>query len=433
MKKVFLLALAIRLLLSFGSYHPDLGNHLDWGIKFWSIGPSKLYEYQFWQVSWLNQPPGTAYLFALVRKIYEGVFGLFWFLNLKIPLFPSSLIPFLEEKLYVSLIKLPSILADLGIAVLIYRLVKKMTGERWAKRATAIFLFNPIVFYTSAVWGQTDSIINFLALWAFYLFFRQKAIWATLVYFLSLYFKGSLLIFLPVVLILLWRSKEKWWSKISVLLAVPVLLAYLSFPFVRWHTPIVWLYHLYVDRILGHQGNMLTANAFNLWAIFFGIDFTRNDLGTLWGVSLKIWGQFLFLLSSIPAILVLLRKKVTQEAVFRVLVVITFASFVFLTNMHERYLYPVFPYLTILLFLPSMPFFYGVLSLVFFLNLYHLWYIPGFWGLKAIYTPATIKFFSFLNLALFLFFFCHFFWSEIKKINWKSYNIKATKAIGKYE
>ena len=33
----------------------DLGNHLDWGAKFWEIGPARFYEYQFWQVSWPNQ------------------------------------------------------------------------------------------------------------------------------------------------------------------------------------------------------------------------------------------------------------------------------------------------------------------------------------------------------------------------------------------
>jgi len=413
MISLLFLAFLFRTALSFGPFHPDLGNHLDWGIKFWTLGPKYFYENLFWQVSWPNQPPGTIYTFALIRKIYEAIFGLTWWLNIKIPSFPSTLIPFFENKLYVALVKLPSILADLGIGLLIYKFVKELKNSKVAKIAATVFLVNPVIWYNSAVWGQTDALINFFGLWSLYLFWKKKPILAAIVFLSSFYFKGSLLIFLPIILILLAKSETAWWKKVIVVLIFPVVLAYLSFPFVRWMSPIPWLYHLYVDRIFGHQGNMLTANAFNLWALFFGIDFSVNDLGSFLGLTFKSWGQILFMVISAPVLVALLVKKFKIESVLFSLSAIAVFSFLFLTNMHERYLYPAIPCLTILIFIvPKMKFFYALLCTAFMLNLYNLWFVPDPFGVKVFFTPSLVRVFSLFNLFLlvwFLWIFLRFF------------------------
>ena len=408
---IFLAALLLRIFLSFGPYHPDLGNHLDWGIKFWQLGPKFFYENQFWQVSWANQPPGTIYVFALSRKIYEMIFAATWWLNLKIPAFPSFLIPLFQEKLYAALIKLPAILADLGIAYFIFKFLGKIKDERTGRVGAAIFLFNPVIWYNSAVWGQTDAWINFFALWAGFLFWRKKPLWGIFIFLASLYFKGSLLILLPVFLILLWKAEVTWWKKLTVALTTPIFFAYLSFPFVRWQSPIPWLYHLYRDRIFGHQGNMLTANAFNLWALLFGIDFSRNDLGVSLGLTLKNWGQILFLVTSVAVLVKLLKqKKENLPMIFWAIALEAVLSFDFLTNMHERYLYPALPYLTMLLYVvPNLGWLYCSLSLIFFLNLYHLWYVPDVFSLRLLFTPWAVKILALANLSLGLWFFFKFF------------------------
>lgn len=408
---IFFAAFLLRLVFSFGPYHPDVGNHLDWGIKFWQIGPKNFYENQFWKVSWANQPPGTIYIFALSRKIYEIIFGFLWWLNIKISFFPSFLIPFLEEKLYIALVKLPAILADLGIGFLIYNFLRKLKDEKIAKWGMIIFLFNPIIWYNSAVWGQTEAWVSFFGLWSIYLFWQRRPLWATFIFSTSLYFKGSLLIFLPVISILLWQSKANWWKKLLVILLPPIFFSYLSFPFVKWMSPVPWLYHLYRDRVFGHQGNMLTANAFNLWAFLFGIDFSRNDLGLFLGLTFKRWGQVIFILTSLPVLVTLWRQKKERiEVVFWALALTAIFSFIFLTNMHERYLYPAFPYLTLLLFLiPNFGWFYGVASLIFFLNLYHLWYVPEIRWLRLLFTPLVIKTLSLGNLVFGFWFILRFF------------------------
>lgn len=421
MKKFWLLifiALAGRLLLAFGPYHPDLGNHLDWGIKFWSLKPKFFYENLYWQVSWANQPPGTIYIFAFQRKVFDLFFGFFWWLNLNIKIFPSGIIYFLQDKFYVFLTKLPSILADFGSAYIIYKFLEKLKNKKVAEIAALVFLFNPVIWYNSAVWGQTDSIINFFCLWSVYLFWKQKPSLAYFIYFVSLYFKGSLILFLPVIFILLLKSKIQWWGKLLTVILVLLIFPVISWPFVRWMDPFSWLYHLYRDRVFGHQGNMLTANAFNIWALFYGIDFTRNDQSKFLWLNLKRWGQMLFALSIIPVFYRICKdKKLIIENVFWCLALLSMASFVFLTNMHERYLYPAIPYLTIIIFLNKkyiIP--YIILCLVFFLNMYHLWYIPGIDWLKNIYTPFCIKSLSILNLILFALFYYYFISRNRKKL-----------------
>jgi len=146
---------------------------------------------------------------------------------------------------------------------------------------------------------------------------------------------------------------------------------------------------------------MLTANAFNLWALIFGIDFSRNDLTLFFGLNLRAWGQILFGLSLLPVLTTLLFKKADPKITLWSLAIVSLASFVFLTNMHERYLSPLFPYLTILIFLfPKLKVLYFFSSLIFCFNLYHLWYVPDISWLRAVYQPVTIKLFSIVNLIL---------------------------------
>ena len=61
-----------------------------------------------------------------------------------------------------ALIKLPPILIDMAVGYVLYRLVK---GWAWPGRsaetvalvAAALYVFNPVSFYDSALWGQTDA------------------------------------------------------------------------------------------------------------------------------------------------------------------------------------------------------------------------------------------------------------------------------------
>ncbi len=380
--KILLLGLVLRLLFVFGPYHPDLGNHLDWGKRFWQYGSKDFYTMNFWSQCWPNQPPGTMYLWAGLSKLNDFVFDTAWTINLEIPAFPSKAIPFLETELHPALVKLPSILAEVGIGWLIYRIILWLgLSEKKARWGAALFLFNPAVFYNSSIWGQTDGLINFFMLGGIFLLLKKKYLPGILTIFLSFYFKLSLLIFIPFVLLWLWKEKADF-KKVAVGVVFSlVFFLVLSLPFIK-DNPWIWFKELYLGRILGGQGNMLTGNAFNLWAILFGVDLTRPDTGWWLGLSYKMWGQILFAATSLLITVKIIRTKAEKKILFSVLALVSMFSFLFLTNMHERYLYPALPYLALLVGLGEVSFwFYVLISFVHLLNLYNLWFYPhyDFW------------------------------------------------------
>jgi len=59
------------------------------------------------------------------------------------------------------------------------------------------------------------------------------------------------------------------------------------------------------------------------------------------------------------------------------LALVAFASFTLMTNMHERYLYPLFPYLTILIAWNYIKVWqYVLISLISLLGMYNFWFTP---------------------------------------------------------
>ncbi|RJR25693.1 hypothetical protein C4578_01145 [Candidatus Microgenomates bacterium] len=402
MKKIILFALIVRLIFIFGHYHPDLGNHLDWGNRLWEYGAKNFYGSSVWTVSWPNQPPGTMYLWGLLSKVNQGIFNVFWYVNLNIPAFPSFIIPFLEKSLHPALVKLPSVLAELGIGWLIYQFLLHFgLKKKKALSGAALFLFNPVIVYNSAVWGQTDGVVNFFALFAFFLTLKKKYLWGILAFMFSIYVKLSLIIFLPLFLLLLWREKVPV-AKIILNFTLSFLfIVLISLPFTHGN-PVLWLKGLYQARIIGGQGNMLTANAFNLWAIIFGIDLSRPDVGTFLNLSYKIWGIILFSLGFVATIFKFEKNKFNNQSFFFSLALVSFFSFMFLTNMHERYLYPAFPYLALLTawgFLPLA--IYITISVIHLLNLYNLWFYPdiGF-GVSFLNWLPSVKILSLILLLM---------------------------------
>lgn len=403
MRYWFLCAFLLRLALSVGPYHPDLGNHLDWGLKIWDLGPKNFYQNQFWAVSWANQPPGTIYLFGLMGVIYRGVTSVFWWLNLNIGLFPSNLIPWAEIHLYPALVKLPFILADLGIAFFAGKIATKLFNNKVGKLVTLVALFNPVFWYVSAIWGQTDSLINFLCILSIYLFMIKKPLWGLIVFLSSFYFKVSLLIMLPLFLMYIFTLKVNHIKTLMVFLATIGFFVLFSHPFVKGN-PVAWLYHLYLDRVISHQGNMLTANAFNLWALFYGIDFTRTDLIKVLFLNLKQWGMLLFCLSYLGVLIVMVKSKFSAFSFVSSSIIITFSSFLLMTNMHERYLFPAVTLLTAICFLNKrLIISYLLICIIWLLNLYHLWFYPRIDRLVNFYNPTTINILSLFNFIIFFY------------------------------
>lgn len=410
----FTVAMLLRLILSFGSWHPDLNNHVDWGIRFFEYGPLAFYapDSNVWGYTWPNQPPGAMLLFAGIYQLFLFIFGSLMKLNILIPAFPSGVIFFLESTLHQALLKLPSILADLGIAFLIYKLVSQLKNKKVAKLAAILFLFNPVIWYNSSIWGQTDSIINFLFLLSVYLLIKDKLLFSVLALALCLYIKLSLAIFIPIYLIFLIKKKFSVSGIVISIVVALALIGIITIMFSYPKEPFGWLLTIYREKVLVQQMHVITANAFNFWDALTGIYEQPNSL-MLGPLTYRAWGNVLFSLVYFPT-LFLLWKKPTTKNLICVLALAGFSSFMLLTNMHERYLYPLFPYLTILVALHrKLKWPFVAISLINLLNLYHLWYTPRIEAIVTIMSFSDRLVPRLLGIAMTLLY-IHFYFYIIK-------------------
>jgi dolichyl-phosphate-mannose-protein mannosyltransferase len=361
--------LLLRIIFAFVVWHPDLNNHSDWGTRFFEYGAKGFYapEANVWSYTWPNQPPGTIYMFAGVRKIFEFVFNIFWQINISVPVFPSAVMGCLETNLYPALLKLPAILADFGIAYLIYLWTKK----KWS---AVVWLINPVIWYNSTVWGQYDSVINLFALLSFYLLLKRNLSFSFLAFAFSIYIKASLLIFAPIWLVFALSQKYKARDFVVAVVCSLLAISLLTLPFAD-KNPIIWLYELYQNKIFAQQLHVITANAFNLWSAIAGIHERPDSLPFL-GLTYQYWSYILFSLVYLPLMKSIIKNHNSASLIWT-LALTAFASFTLLTNMHERYLYPLFPYLTILLATGAIGnWYYWIISAIGLLNMYNFWFTP---------------------------------------------------------
>lgn len=398
-KVVLILALVLRLFLILKAYHGDLNNNISWGTRAAELGLKDFYEREQWEYSAPNQPPGTIYLFWLVGKIYRGVWDVSWWLNSRLPPFPSPFIWWWEQKGLWGLVKLPSILADLGIGWLIYSWVKK-NRERLALPLATIWLFNPVSWYNSAFWGQTDGLVNFIGLIGVIGLIGGRIIKAIIFLSFSLFVKVSLFPFLPVFVVAMFWQKRMKELALGTLGALGIL-GIFSLPFHPRMDVFPWLIGVYQQRILPGEIGTLTANAFNFWAILVGKKLVLDNIA-FWGISARIWGVFGFCFMLLM-ILMFLRGNLREKRIIFALTLVMFASFLFLTRMHERYLFPVFPLMTLLLaFYPRLFVFYLPLSLTHLLNLYSDWWQPYMgWLKELLLKEIVIRGISAFHLLLF--------------------------------
>ena len=410
--QILMLGLLLRLILvTISGFHPDLLNHIDWGIRFLDLGPRKFYENIFWGVSWANQPFGSILLFTLMALIKNVLFGFILFLNNTISLFPSFIIPFLEANLHVWLVKLPFIMSDIGITYLIYKIIQKYK-PKYSILASLIFILNPIVIYNSTIWGQTDSLINLLALTGLYLTFEKKYFIGIFLFLLTFIFKLSLIIYIPIFGLLLLKRIKDWKKFVLPICSFFAFILILAIPFkLDGFSSFKWIWYMYTNRVLVRQGSMLNGNAFNIWSLIFSIDLSKSEFTKFIGLSYQLWSRILYIIFLIPIWIKFLKSKLTLKGLLYALLISSFGSFIFLTNMHERYLYPIFPIISLLVFLPKTFITKKsiiILTLIHFLNLYNLWFYPLISPLKSFLINSNFLVCRLLSLIIVIIAFDYF-------------------------
>jgi Gpi18-like mannosyltransferase len=102
------------------------------------------------------------------------------------------------------LFKIPGILADVGIGIILYKMTK---GTKYEKIVLIAWLFNPFTFMISSIWGALDPVAAFFAVAAVYLVWKNKPVLSAV--FLSLGFATKIFPAFLLIPVLIYLTKTK--------------------------------------------------------------------------------------------------------------------------------------------------------------------------------------------------------------------------------
>lgn len=359
-------AIFIPLIVFFGLivrvlFIPNPGFEAD--ISFWKSWGLAVYDHNVvWSIENTNNnyPTAFAYVLGAMAKVYSLFadphnFHEFW----------SN-----TNLWFLTVSKLPSVLADFGIVALILyigRIVgKKKTDIGFPPfpyyvyvLVAAAYILNPISIIDGAWWGQVDSLGVFIYLVALFLLLKRMPFWAGFIYMASMMTKLQNMIYGPVFFVLMWQ-----------LVGLPGLIkgiggAMTAFVGLNFEFFLARKMNLVFESLTVNYDYFpfMSLNAYNLWWIVAKADGMHTlDKFTMWGLTnAKTMGLFLFSSSYLFAVMIILKDSLikmfrnharveldTQTLLYRyftALVIVAGAFFLFQTESHDRYAFPLVAYL----------------------------------------------------------------------------------------
>lgn len=314
--------------------------------KYWASNAAKGLA-NFYNAGWCDYPPLFIYVLSIVGKLAK-VF----------------------TNYFTILIKLPSIIADLVTAYLIYRIAKGKVKTEYALLACAVYVFLPAVFVDSTIWGQVDSFFTMIVVVALMFHMQRKYGIAAMFFAAAVLMKPQGIFFLPLLLFELIRQRSvKYFFKVFASGLVTALVV--IFPFAVNQEPL-WIFKLYLTT--AGEYTSVTMNAFNIYSLL-GANFVDGSVVPFL-FSYNTWGLILSACVLLTAGYFYLRSK-HEAAPIIAAVILNSGVFIFAPKMHERYMYPVIALLLLaLVYLKNKRIFLLLcgFSLTVFMNIHVLFY-----------------------------------------------------------
>lgn len=380
----------------------DIRLYAEWGEKLVKYNAANFYEYPVWFYAPPNYPPLLSLIYGTAFWLFERRYVIAQLHNLiKIP--PAIFIKFFYTHGYFVLLKLPGILADLGVSLLIYKFILEISKKtKMALLGLLFYLLNPVSIFLSSIWGQTDSLIALLGLISFYTLYKGKIVLSLPLLFTSLYIKPNWGVFIPLYIFLLFAVKPKLKQLIiGGLISLLIFILTTSifsrniFDFTQW----LFTQRILPTAVVAHKASI---SAFNLYTIFLRMDFHPDNLLLLGAIPLNIFGYASFFLVNIIVFLTLSRRKIRLESITLSLFVVGFGAYLFLTNMLERYFFAAFTPLIILIFSKPKLFIYGVLiNIAVFANVFYAFFRRSKADLAELFASLNflpVRLFSAINV-----------------------------------
>ncbi len=398
---VLVLGFLFRVVISFAGHHGDISSYFEWGKEGYVRGFSDFYQRDFSSrlVSPANYPPLNIFLYSSIYGTYQLIRNSIMQLNVYIPIFPSQLVYVIDqENVVLALFKLPAILADMGIALLffVYGHQKKLRNLLlWS----VVFVFNPVLWYNSALWGQLDSIPIFLLLLSLYVgIVKEKPFISVLFFVAGFLIKQSLIIFIPLYFIVSLKRHGLYKSIIQLLFFFSVCVV----------SAVLMAYTLQVLFITSSTD--ITGYAFNFWSLFFPLQGASDLQPFITGINFQQTGYTIFSITYIVVLLSFRKKKIVFDHLLLMFMVVAFSAFMFLTRLHERHFLAVIPLLGFVLVTQAKQVkVYVVLSVFHILNLVYVWNPITNKTMTFLFEPWSYRILAFTALVFFFYLFRNLF------------------------
>ncbi len=329
-----------------------------WAMR-WPPFPIDMNDWIAWGEHVLRAGPGGFYTDTLFADYAPGYVYVMW-------LTAAIKHAFLADAgvgTYHFLYRFPPILFDLATTALIFLMIDRIyqeqasqTGEAVSQPANVLpaafaalcYVLTPAIIFNSAIWGQIDASFTFFMLLAVALLLRGSAEGAVASYVIAFLVKPQAISLAPVLgIVLLMRYPMKRWLTAG---AIGIILAYsLLLPFFGLNA-FGRLITLLSKSVETYPYTSLFT--YNLWGIY---GFWKDDTVPIGaGITLRSLGTILYLGGIIYGTVLLVRRlrRTHSDAltIFFFATYFTFLPVMVLTRMHERYLYPVLPFLMIFAF-----------------------------------------------------------------------------------
>ena len=150
---------------------------------------------------------------------------------------------------YVFALKIPIILGELALAVIVYNILKKQTNERIATATLLLFIFCPFVLAVGTIWGMFDVIaLMFTVLSAYTLQYDWR--WSSVFLALSSTLKVFPLVLIPLYGLLIYKFARRKKPAILFIIATAAITGILTIlPMVVFGWPISNLYNALVYHV----------------------------------------------------------------------------------------------------------------------------------------------------------------------------------------
>ncbi|MGI5877027.1 MAG: phospholipid carrier-dependent glycosyltransferase [Christensenellales bacterium] len=317
-----LMGLALALRVGIGAvitgYPNDIACWMGWANDTAENGLWGLYA----RGNFCDYPPGYMIVLWVIGKI-RLLLGI-----------PSS------SPIFLVMVKLPAIAADLALGYLIYKAAHKRLGSVPAVALAGLYLMNPATLTNTAAWGQIDSLLALVVVAYLWLLYERKIVWASVAFVLGALIKPQMLLFGPVLLVVFihfWI--EQGWKKALRAFAISVvsglaLAAAVVLPF-RQGQDFWWIIDKYTGTMGFYRYTSLSAcNVYGLMGLLW-----KPDTIKLLGIPASIWGTVGIVAACLVFLIAALRDRSREHIFFYAAMLVT-GIFGLGGRMHERYMYP---------------------------------------------------------------------------------------------